>query len=264
MRLNSERSAKMTPTHSANSLSSDQVIARIEQWQLDLSVRSSAQDRDHIQLLDACLILLRQQQEPQQNKEKIMALALLPADPLASPASTEPLPNDAETLMSAVQALAAKGYRYWDTDEDSKAGKVLSALAGVRGCYPEIDALYVKVGSGNQSAQEQAPATSRSAAHKDSNNSSPLSPSAAVSPEPRPIKFGTLGVPLALRREPTEKDFADPRFDVIWELIKRVDVDFRDGLFSGATGNDVCAVLDALDAQVTERARIRNDREGCA
>jgi hypothetical protein len=114
-----------------------------------------------------------------------MALALLPADPLASPASTEPLPNDAETLMSAVQALAAKGYRYWDTDEDSKAGKVLSALAGVRGCYPEIDALYVKVGSGNQSAQEQAPATSRSAAHKDSNNSSPLSPSAAVSPEPQ-------------------------------------------------------------------------------
>lgn len=61
------------------------------------------------------------------------------------------------------------------------------------------------------------------------------------------IKYGTLGVPLALRREPSEKDFADPRFEVIWELIKRVDVDFRNGLFSGATGNDVCAVLDALD-----------------
>lgn len=62
------------------------------------------------------------------------------------------------------------------------------------------------------------------------------------------IKYGTLGVPLARRREPTEQDFADPRFEVIWELIKRVDVDYRNGLFSGATGNDVCAVLDALDA----------------
>lgn len=61
------------------------------------------------------------------------------------------------------------------------------------------------------------------------------------------IKYGTLGVPLALRREPTEKDFADPRFDVLWELMKRVDVQHADGLFSGATGNDVCAVLDALD-----------------
>lgn len=61
------------------------------------------------------------------------------------------------------------------------------------------------------------------------------------------IRYGTVGVPLKLRREPTEKDFADPRFDVIWELIKRVDVDYRNGTFSGATGNDVCAVLDALD-----------------
>ena len=67
-----------------------------------------------------------------------------------------------------------------------------------------------------------------------------------------PIKSGTLGIPLHLRREPTPKDFADPRFDVIWELIKRVDVDFRNGLFSGATGNDVCAVLDALAAAPQE------------
>jgi hypothetical protein len=62
------------------------------------------------------------------------------------------------------------------------------------------------------------------------------------------IRYGTLGVPLNLRRDPTDKDFADPRFDIIWELIKRVDVDYRTGVFSGATGNDVCAVLDALDA----------------
>lgn len=62
-----------------------------------------------------------------------------------------------------------------------------------------------------------------------------------------PIRPGTLGVPLDLRREPTQKDFDNPCFEVIWELIKRVDVDFRDGTFSGASGNDVCAVLDALD-----------------
>ena len=61
------------------------------------------------------------------------------------------------------------------------------------------------------------------------------------------IRHGTLGVPLQYRREPTPWDLADPRFEVIWELIKRVDVDYRNGTFSGATGNDVCAVLAALD-----------------
>jgi hypothetical protein len=65
--------------------------------------------------------------------------------------------------------------------------------------------------------------------------------------DPSGVRYGTLGVPLALRREPTAKDFADPRFEIIWELVKRVDVDYRNGTFSGATGNDVCAVLEALD-----------------
>jgi hypothetical protein len=50
------------------------------------------------------------------------------------------------------------------------------------------------------------------------------------------------------RREPTPKDLADPRFDVIWNAIKRIDVDYENGLFSGATGNDVCGLLDSLDA----------------
>ena len=68
-----------------------------------------------------------------------------------------------------------------------------------------------------------------------------------TAPENSAVSHGTLGVPLHLRRDPTAKDFADPRFDVLWELMKRVDVDFRNGLFSGATGNDVVAVLDALD-----------------
>jgi len=66
------------------------------------------------------------------------------------------------------------------------------------------------------------------------------------------IRYGTLGVPLSLRRDPTEADFNDPRFDILWELMKRVDVDYRNGAFSGATGNDVCAVLDALDAHRTD------------
>ena len=81
--------------------------------------------------------------------------------------------------------------------------------------------------------------------------------------EPRPIKYGTLGVPLSRRREPTEADFADPRFDVIWELIKRVDVDFRNGLFSGATGDDVCAVLDELD-QVGSVSVLAGEASGSA
>lgn len=73
-------------------------------------------------------------------------------------------------------------------------------------------------------------------------------PTPQDAPPKRPIQPGTLGVPLERRREPTAQELVDPRFEVIWELIKRVDVDYRDGTFSGATGNDVCAVLDALDA----------------
>lgn len=55
------------------------------------------------------------------------------------------------------------------------------------------------------------------------------------------------------RRDPTARDLADPRFDVIWNLIKRFDVEYPDGLFGGATGNDVCAVLDELDAAAVRR-----------
>jgi hypothetical protein len=70
----------------------------------------------------------------------------------------------ARTLLSAVKALAAKGYRHLDDDEESKAMKVLSALAGVTGCYPEIDKLYAQIGSGTQATKEQAVPTHRSAA----------------------------------------------------------------------------------------------------
>ena len=51
----------------------------------------------------------------------------------------------------------------------------------------------------------------------------------------------------AERREPTPKDFADPRFDVIWNIIKTVETLHSFTLQLGATGNDVCAILDKLD-----------------
>lgn len=59
-------------------------------------------------------------------------------------------PNNPALLFefaNVVKTLATKGYHHWDADEDSKAGKVLSALAGVPGCYPEIDAIYAQIES---------------------------------------------------------------------------------------------------------------------
>lgn len=59
--------------------------------------------------------------------------------------------EQAEALLldfaKAVKELAAKGYRHLDGDEESKAMKVLSALSGVPGCYPEIDKLYARIES---------------------------------------------------------------------------------------------------------------------
>lgn len=81
-------------------------------------------------------------------------------------------------------------------------------------------------------------------------------------------KYGCLGVPLHLRRKPTDADLDDPAFEAIWQVIKRVDVDYGDGTFSGATGNDVCAILDAVRAAlVAERPReleIERRRRGMA
>lgn len=55
-------------------------------------------------------------------------------------------------LMTVVQRLAADGYAHLDADRDVKALKILSALAGVRGCYPELDAIYAAIGSGTPDA----------------------------------------------------------------------------------------------------------------
>ena len=52
--------------------------------------------------------------------------------------------------------------------------------------------------------------------------------------------------------EPTAKDFTDPRFDRIWNVIRRWEVPYGGELRSGATGNDVVEILRALDAMPDE------------
>lgn len=54
-------------------------------------------------------------------------------------------------------------------------------------------------------------------------------------------------------RDPTKEDLESPEFNAIWECIKKWDIGLpwditNDGgqLYSGATGNHVCAILDAL------------------
>jgi hypothetical protein len=90
---------------SAPSLSVDQVIARIERMRDTCKTDESIANehdrpddavwaRDNVETLDACLILLRQQQERPQNEEKAIALRSCAEDQPASPASTEALPKE--------------------------------------------------------------------------------------------------------------------------------------------------------------------------
>lgn len=55
------------------------------------------------------------------------------------------------------------------------------------------------------------------------------------------------GIQEKERREPTTRDFKDPRFDILWSLLKGIDVQFENGMRSGVTGNDIAAILDRLD-----------------
>jgi hypothetical protein len=53
---------------------------------------------------------------------------------------------------------------------------------------------------------------------------------------------------LTIPRDPTTGELDSPRFNAVWGVIK--DWDIRrdsDGLYGGATGTDVCMILDALD-----------------
>lgn len=54
-----------------------------------------------------------------------------------------------------------------------------------------------------------------------------------------------------LKREypdPSESDLVDPAFEAIWQAIKGWDLsrEQADGMYSGATGNDVMHILNAL------------------
>jgi hypothetical protein len=49
-------------------------------------------------------------------------------------------------------------------------------------------------------------------------------------------------------RDPTLKELADPLFERIWETIKTWDINVPEEYagYTGATGNHVCAILDAV------------------
>jgi len=44
-------------------------------------------------------------------------------------------------VVEEMEKVACEGYRHWDNDEDSRAGKALAALAGSTGLRPKLDAL---------------------------------------------------------------------------------------------------------------------------
>jgi hypothetical protein len=57
-------------------------------------------------------------------------------------------------------------------------------------------------------------------------------------------------------RDPTESDLKDSLFDKIWEAIKSWDINVPGeyGGYCGATGNHVCAILDAVRSDDVDKA----------
>lgn len=50
-------------------------------------------------------------------------------------------------------------------------------------------------------------------------------------------------------RDPTPAELASPRFNAVWNAIKKWDISREsNGLYAGATGTDVCTILDAIDS----------------
>lgn len=49
-------------------------------------------------------------------------------------------------------------------------------------------------------------------------------------------------------RDPKPEELTDPLFEAIWQAIKKWDINVPDQYngYSGATGNHVCAILDAV------------------
>lgn len=91
----------------------------------------------------------------------------LPADVAALEAgiaalrSSPPPALAVDEVVKVVQALAAQGYQHWEAYEDLKVGDVLSALAGVPGCYPAVDRAYAAV----QASRAAEPGTCATCQH---------------------------------------------------------------------------------------------------
>jgi|SRR5579859_3736937 len=51
-------------------------------------------------------------------------------------------------------------------------------------------------------------------------------------------------------RDPTPQELESPEFNAVWNAIKKWDISrTSNGLYAGATGTDVCTILDALKGQ---------------
>lgn len=78
-------------------------------------------------------------------------------------------------------------------------------------------------------------------------------PTVGIAPvSPQPPSADQLGVSSAKQyRDPTAGELESPLFNAVWNAIKGWDVSREsNGLYSGATGTDVCIILDAIAALV--------------
>lgn len=66
----------------------------------------------------------------------------------------------------------------------------------------------------------------------------------------------------AVEVEPTIEDQSDPLFNAIWNVIKKWDISpNNDGIYSGATGTDVMAILVPLRAALEDRRKVERRNE---
>lgn len=62
---------------------------------------------------------------------------------------------------------------------------------------------------------------------------------------------------------PTPDDLLRPEFDLVWDVIKHWDISRMDsahaGLYAGANGNDVMAILKALQPRIAELEELNQE-----